>query len=141
MLVNMSLRAPCTQGRSKLIKIISFEGSRGCPPEVTIPLIGPLIERGSINRALLKECMSLADPLKASSNKGPHRFPTNTIDPLRFRQRERRGQGSWLQRQGQRQGQKGKGQEGKGKIFINLQTTYHGQAPCDHDRLDQVDFK
>ena len=39
MLTRMSPMAPYIQRRSKIIKIMSFEGPREDPPGVTIPLI------------------------------------------------------------------------------------------------------
>ena len=43
MLVGMSPRAPYTRRAFKIIKIMSFEGSRESPPGVTIPFIGSLV--------------------------------------------------------------------------------------------------
>ena len=43
MVVNMSPRASHTQRGPKIMKIMSFENSRGGAPGVTIPLIGSLI--------------------------------------------------------------------------------------------------
>ena len=38
--------------------------SREGPPGVAIHLIEPLLNRGAINRGLLKECMNLAEHIK-----------------------------------------------------------------------------
>ena len=43
MLVSMFPRASYAQRDPKIIQLISFEGSRDDPSEVTIPLIGALI--------------------------------------------------------------------------------------------------
>ena len=51
MLVSMSTRTRYTQRDPKIIRIMSFEGSRENPPGMTIPVIGLLI--GSVTTALL----------------------------------------------------------------------------------------
>ena len=52
MLVNMSPRAAHIRKESKVIKIMSVDGSGESPPEMTIPSIGALLTRCT-NRATL----------------------------------------------------------------------------------------
>ena len=69
MLVSMSPSDSYAQRDPKIIRLMSFEGSRESPPEVTIPLTGPLIGPSRIitvnnpPRPLgLRACRSLLEP-------------------------------------------------------------------------------